>query len=50
MFLNNIVNISEILNLLKTCIQITYPISIFAYFAAIFTMGKGENIRFFSHD
>ena len=40
-FHNNIVKLSaEKLNLLKICLQVTYPIS--ALFAFIFTIGKSE--------
>ena len=47
MFHNNIVKISEKMNernLLKICLQFTYPTDFFAF---IFTMGKSESTGIF---
>ena len=52
MFHNNIVKISEKLNkwnLLKICLQVTYPTDFYIIVALIFTMGKSENFWFFKN-
>ena len=50
MFHKNTVKISEILNqgnLLKTCIQTTYPINqLFSYFAVVFTKEQNKIFDF----